>query len=263
MRFLHAFAERTGGTPYNQVVNANRYNPIIEKPPLEPFPTSTLSNDNNAILARQIIDIIRAASRPLPKGDQPSRDINYDLTPLIVDTTPILAEDWTSYLAERILHALKETIKHVAKQQDTWGEALRVAYAYAVQGAQAELTALWEHTKEHPYETVAMALLTVLALGVLARLVPTFVRVLGFAKEGPLEGECLVPQSYCFHYGVIINLNRIICGLVAELVQRICAEGVIVVLSTTDGNGLGLNWVVVNRTRDGCKKRSHIPTHVG
>ncbi|KAH6615936.1 hypothetical protein B0J18DRAFT_484731 [Chaetomium sp. MPI-SDFR-AT-0129] len=189
-----AFLECLCGTSrHNQVLNVNSYRLITEKPPLEPSPTTALSTapskDKYAVLASQIIDIIRTAPRPSPKGDQPSHHINHDLTPLIEDSTPIRAEDWTSYLAERVLRALEETIKHVAEEQETWGEALRDAYAYAVQAVQAELSALWEYTKEHPYETVAMVLLTVLALGVLARLVPVFVRVLGFAKEGPLEGS--------------------------------------------------------------------------
>ncbi|KAK4143473.1 uncharacterized protein C8A04DRAFT_28899 [Dichotomopilus funicola] len=194
MDLSDAFLECLCGTSrHNQVLNVNSYRLITEKPPLEPSPTATLSSapsqDKNAILASQIIDIIRTASRSSPKTDHPSRDITHDLTPLIEDTTPIRAEDWTSYLTERVLRALEETIKHVAEEQDTWGEALRDAYGYAVEAVQAELTALWEHTKEHPYETVVMVLLTVLALGVLARLVPVFVRVLGFAKEGPLEGS--------------------------------------------------------------------------
>ncbi|KAG7294139.1 hypothetical protein NEMBOFW57_004207 [Staphylotrichum longicolle] len=155
---------------------------ITEKPPLsllpsaEPHSSGSPTDDELSHLATQILTTLLTSPAPSPETD---------LTPLVA--AQVSTADWTSYLAERLLHALEDTLKK-AEHVD-WGEAVTDAYNRAVELAEEELRALWEYVKEHPYEVAAEVLLTVLALGVLARLVPAFVRVLGFGRLGPVEAD--------------------------------------------------------------------------
>ncbi|KAK3296616.1 uncharacterized protein B0H64DRAFT_389630 [Chaetomium fimeti] len=151
----------------------NNYSPIIteKQPTIEPPPTPSHPTKH----ATQILTILLHAPSPGPDAT---------LTPLI--TAEVSAADWTSYLAERVLHGIEAALKG---DHATWGEAIREAYAHARELARAELAQLWEYVREHPVEVAAEVLLTVMALGVLARLVPGLVRVLGFARLGPVEGS--------------------------------------------------------------------------
>lgn len=155
---------------------------ITEKPCLSPLPSAKPhssgypTDDELSHLATKILTTLFTSPALSPETD---------LTPLIA--SQVSTADWTSYLAERLLHALEDTLKK-AEHAD-WGEAVTDAYNRAVELVEEELRVLWEYVKEHPYEVAAEVLLTVLALGVLARLVPTFVRVLGFGRLGPVEGE--------------------------------------------------------------------------
>lgn len=155
------------------------YTPITEKPPLHPLPSPTLHDDNDDNdLTQQILALLLSAPTPTPPTT--------NLTPLITSQTPITPQSWTSALAERILHALEETLKG---EHETWGPALTDAYARAEELVKEELAELWAYAQAHPLEVAAEVVLTVLALGVLGRLVPGFVRVLGFAREGPVAGK--------------------------------------------------------------------------
>jgi hypothetical protein len=116
---------------------------------------------------------------PLPSRPNP------DLTPLITANS-VSTASWSSYLAERVLHGLEDALKG---DHANWGEAISEAYAQATELARAELSYLWEYAREHPYEEAASVLLTAMALGMLGRLVPGLVRLLGFARAGPVEGE--------------------------------------------------------------------------
>lgn len=122
-------------------------------------------------------------------------------------------------------------------------------------------------------------LLTVLALGVLGRLVPGLVRVLGFGRLGPVEGKfcsssscllffcslstlsiCLVWQRCAWGGFVrfadgVRCVSRLVRGVVAAVVSRVCAEGIVLVIFTAYGHDLGLSrrgWMqVISRDRDG------------
>jgi hypothetical protein len=159
----------------------HNYTLISEKPLLEPQPSPyqrTIPTDDDLDrLASKILTILLESRAPTP---------NTDLTPQVTSAIGISTNDWTSYLAERLLHALENTLKG---DHSTWGDAITDAYNHAVDFLKEELRELWEYAQEHPYEVAAEVVLTVLALGVLARLVPAFVRVLGFGKLGPVEGE--------------------------------------------------------------------------
>ncbi|KAK4122069.1 hypothetical protein N657DRAFT_647598 [Parathielavia appendiculata] len=164
----------------NQPVRRN-YTLIREKPPFEPFPStdpsSAPTDDDLTRLTNKILVILLQSPAPAPCTD---------LTPQVIATTGVTTNDWSSYLAERLLHALEDTLNG---DHSTWGEAITVAYNRAVDFLREELHALWEYAQEHPYEIAAEVVLTMLALGVLARLVPVFVRVLGFAELGPVEAS--------------------------------------------------------------------------
>ncbi|KAH6838363.1 hypothetical protein B0I37DRAFT_243437 [Chaetomium sp. MPI-CAGE-AT-0009] len=167
---------------HNQIHNNHgSYNLITEKPPpIEPPPTPS----HLAAQATEILTILLHAPSPGPDAD---------LTPLVA--TKVSTTDWTSYLAERVLHGIEEALK--AGDHASWGEALSEAYAHARELARAELRELWDYAREHPVEVAAEVLLTVLAMGVLARLLPGLVRVLGFARLGPVEGEYLICLLAC------------------------------------------------------------------
>ena len=171
--------------PQSDHPHNHSYTVINEKPPIEPLPALNhhIPPPDNELdnLATQVLTILLHSPSPSPDAD---------LTSLIANE--VSTKDWTSYLAERVLHAIEDTLKG---DRSTWGEAINDAYTYAVEVARAELDGLWEYAKEHPYEVAASVLLTVLALGVLARLVPAFVRVLGFGRAGPIEGEY---RNHCF-----------------------------------------------------------------
>jgi hypothetical protein len=166
----------------NRPQSSHTYALISEKPPLEPRPSADTITDkddddeelNN--LTAEILKVLLHSPTPAP---------GTDLTPQITSTTGLRPTSWTSYLAERVLHALEDTLK--AADHTTWGEAITDAYTQAKELAQEELRTLVEY-EEHPFEVAAEVLLTVLALGVLARLVPAFVRALGFGRLGPVEG---------------------------------------------------------------------------
>ncbi|KAL2134921.1 hypothetical protein VTI74DRAFT_10413 [Chaetomium olivicolor] len=171
-------AQPTPNQPRNR-----HYVLVDEKPFLQPLPSISRTtkcastNDDLDQLTHRILTILVTSPAPFP---------GTNLTASIATQTGITAQDWTSYLAERVLHALEDTLKG---DHATWGEAIADAYTHAIEFAKEELRELWEYAKEHPYEVAATVLLTVLALGVLARLVPVLVRVLGFGELGPVEGS--------------------------------------------------------------------------
>ncbi|KAK4249335.1 hypothetical protein C7999DRAFT_12811 [Corynascus novoguineensis] len=175
------------------------YTPITEKPRPEPLPFTVSpgqplafpykddkddTDDELAALVIKIHTILLTSPIPAPPRT--------DLMTEVITATDIRVQDWTTYLAERLLHALEGTLKEGEVNLDrrsSWGEALADAYNHAVAFAKQELRELWEYAKAHPYEVAATVLLTVLALGVMVRLVPIFVRVLGFGELGPVEGS--------------------------------------------------------------------------
>ncbi|KAK5662555.1 hypothetical protein OQA88_8467 [Cercophora sp. LCS_1] len=143
---------------------------ITEKPTIEPQPSSTRTAKD---IATNIISIIRRAEKP-----------DHRLTAQLDDA--VGTTGWTDRLAEHVLSALQETLKG---NHETWGEALSEAYDVAVQVADEMFIDLVEYVKEHPLEIAASILLTLVAFGVLVRLMPLVLELLGFGVEGPVEGS--------------------------------------------------------------------------
>ena len=172
---------------------------------------------------------------------RPTRTPGTDLTPLITTGTDLSTTSWTSHLAERLLHALEATLKG---DHATWGEVVTDAYLQAAELAREEMSELWGYAQEHPVEVAAEVILTVLALGVLARLVPAFVRVLGFGGLGPVEGEFVGAECVLAEFeGLADRYNRVVCGVVAAGVWRVCAEGIALVFFAADGDdGVSARW---------------------
>ena len=222
----------TNDNPNNNNNSNYPSKPITEKPAIEPLPSTTAEPPvppTDDELAAQILTLLLTAPTPAP---------GTDLTPLITTTTNLSTASWTSRLAERLLHALEATLKG---DHATWGEAVTDAYLHAEELAREELTALWEYAQEHPVEVAAEVVLTVLALGVLVRLVPAFVRILGFGRLGPVEGEFVGSERVLFGFECLADrYNRVICGVVAAGVWRVCAEGIALVVFAADGDDVGV-----------------------
>ncbi|KAL2163255.1 hypothetical protein VTH06DRAFT_5311 [Thermothelomyces fergusii] len=180
------------------------YTIINEKPGLEPAP-STAGNNNPRLhpayryqdgdgdgddelsrCADRIVAVLLTAPRPADPSEA-------DLTSRAAAAAGLRAQDWTSYLAERVLHALERKLGGVLAEnggdRSGWGGALADAYDVAVQLVKREFGDLWEYVRAHPYEAAATVLLTLVSLGVLARLLPLIVRALGFGQLGPVEGS--------------------------------------------------------------------------
>ncbi|KAK4073071.1 hypothetical protein Purlil1_13159 [Purpureocillium lilacinum] len=114
---------------------------------------------------------------------------------------------WTETLARHTLEALQAALK---EGREKMGPALAACYDRVVTAAREEFDDLCRLAKEHPRETAATVLLTVVALGVLVELLPVVIELLGFAELGPVEGSFaawwqstyggLVPKGSLFSY---------------------------------------------------------------
>lgn len=158
-----------------------RYTIIDEKPPVHPAPSPRATTNDKSVneadkTAAEVVAILRRAEKAGPGLARQLDDA-------------VSAEGWSEWLAERTLHALEETLKHTGR--DTWGEVLSDAYDAAVATAEELFSDLVAYVKEHPYEIAASILLSLVAFGVMARLMPWVLRLLGFGVEGPIEGERL------------------------------------------------------------------------
>ncbi|GAB1316387.1 hypothetical protein MFIFM68171_06597 [Madurella fahalii] len=166
------------GHSYPRPAEPYRYTVIDEKPPVHPAPsarpaTISKSADDVDKTAAEVIAILCRAEKAGP-----------GLVRRLDDA--VGAEGWSDWLAERVLHALEQTLKQTGRE--TWGEALSDAYDGAVAVAQELFSDLVAYVKEHPFEIAASVLLSLVAFGVLARLMPWVLELLGFGIEGPIEG---------------------------------------------------------------------------
>ncbi|KAK0725571.1 hypothetical protein B0H67DRAFT_598780 [Lasiosphaeris hirsuta] len=147
---------------------------ITEKPPVQARPAVDRTPPRSADdVAAEIIALLRRAEKP-----------GLALTQQIDDTAGTTG--WSEWLAERVLHMLEATLED---GRNKWGEALTNAGEHALETAQEIFRELVQYVKEHPLEIAALVLLSLVALGVLARLVPVVLELLGFGMEGPVEGE--------------------------------------------------------------------------
>ena len=97
----------------------------------------------------------------------------------------IHAYGWYDGLAAAVLAALENTIR--------LGEQMGPAMKSAYEKAMAEVSNVEEWAGEHP--EMAAVIVTLIALGVLAIMMPWLMAWLGFAEEGIIEGK-LIAQSY-------------------------------------------------------------------
>lgn len=158
---------------------------ITEKPPLQPHPprldllTSHLESPTTIeIQTSQILSLLLAAHSSGPTLDA---DINS-----VVSTT-----SWTEILAKRVLEGLKRILDPNNNKDKRWGEALTAAYEDAVEAAEDIFRDLVQFVRDHPTETeiFVSVLLSLFAYGVLVRLAPRVLILLGFGVDGPVEGE--------------------------------------------------------------------------
>lgn len=140
------------------------------------------------MLLQSIFDCISgtlAANPPPapPTDSRPPTSIASDiLTIILTADTPytlhkqlnekISAESWTEAIATALLHGLENAIKTGAQMAKAASDALTQAEDAAIGFA-----------KEHP------AYATLIALGILAALMPWALEILGFGELGPIEGS--------------------------------------------------------------------------
>ncbi|KAK4183565.1 putative HTH-type transcriptional regulator YdfL [Podospora australis] len=173
---------------------------ITEKQPLPIAPPSTTgafiprrifpndnANDKTDKVVEHLISILLTAPGPLPSSH---------LTTSLKSTAGLHAQDWSTWLAEKLLHALEQTLSESDKS--TWGEALTEAYNDAVELAEEMFWELVQYVKEHPLEIAATVLLSLFAFGVLVRLMPWVLELLGFAELGPVEGSFAAWWQRCY-----------------------------------------------------------------
>jgi hypothetical protein len=153
---------------------ANSRRVITEKPPPQQPPSATTQDEPQTLdaMATKIITILRQAEK---SGLALTESLNDAVNPT----------GWSERLAERVLKVLEDALS--ATGRDTWGQVLRDAYGKAVAVAGEIFEKLAQETKEHP--ELAAVLLTLLAIGVMAVLMPWVLEMLGFAAEGPVAGE--------------------------------------------------------------------------
>ncbi|KAK4068508.1 hypothetical protein Purlil1_13786 [Purpureocillium lilacinum] len=123
--------------------------------------------------AARIVDLMRNAERG-------GKELHTDIEEVVKPT------GWTETLARRTLEVLQASLK---EGREEMGPALAACYDKAVTVARREFDDLCRLAKEHPGEAAAAVLLTVVALGVLAELLPLVIELLGFAEVGPVEGR--------------------------------------------------------------------------
>ncbi|KAK0672677.1 hypothetical protein QBC41DRAFT_313137 [Cercophora samala] len=133
-------------------------------------------------LVKEIITLLLTTPAPItPSASQSQIDTTLDLH----------ATSWSEYLAEKLLAALSDLLATAAdpEARKSWGEALSQAYDTSLALAKELFSDLVGYVKAHPYEIAATVLLSLVTFGVLARLAPRVLVLLGFSAEGPVEGS--------------------------------------------------------------------------
>ncbi|KAK0761742.1 hypothetical protein N5P37_004541 [Trichoderma harzianum] len=144
------------------------YGVITEKP--SPYPPIHRTVEETA---ENIIDILLAAEKSGPL-----------LSAKLDDA--VFATGWSEWLAKNILKKLEEVLRD---GREKMGPAMAEAYDQASKAAEITFSDLFEYVKEHPVEIAATVLLSLLAFGVLVRLMPVALELLGFGELGPTAGS--------------------------------------------------------------------------
>ena len=166
---------------------SSTYHPISEKPSLLPPPHITkkarkpTASEESAIseTTSSIISALLSAPSPSPSLTLQIRSLVHQ------------AGGWSEYLATKILSALEAVLKA--------GKDMNGAMQEAFEKACVAAECFEGFVKEHPVAVGVFC--TVLALGVLAVLVPEVLAWLGFEEAGILEGELIVAFFLSFFFG--------------------------------------------------------------
>ncbi len=147
----------------------------------------------------------------LSTAEKPGRDLELRVQDLV------RTSGWSEGLAKRILDGLVDQLNAASTLAGALKEAFDKAYEVAHQ---------W--VLEHPVLTEV--LVTIVAIGILAILVPWAVEALGFAELGPVEGMMITPlpppqlllifNLDLFLSEFLLTYHRIFCYLVAINVSR-------------------------------------------
>lgn len=113
----------------------------------------------------------------------------------------IHAYSWYDGLAAAILAALENAIK----LREEMGSAVKAAYEKAV----TAVNKVKEWAEEHPKMTAVI--ITLIALGVLALMIPWLMAYLGFAEEGIIEGKFIT----CFTVSKGIGIDKCLASWAA------------------------------------------------
>lgn len=134
------------------------------------IPTTTTTSGNTDEIASDVVNMLRAAEK---NGHQLERDLN--------DTVGAAAGGWTEGIARAVLDKLVGLLS--SESREKLGPAIREALKRVEEVAGG----IFDFAHDHP---VAVAVFcTILAIGVLWFMAPWVLDVLGFAAEGPVEGE--------------------------------------------------------------------------
>ncbi|KAL6802594.1 hypothetical protein GGI42DRAFT_29305 [Trichoderma sp. SZMC 28013] len=144
------------------------YGVITEKPSFYPPIRHTVEET-----ADNIIDILFTAEKSGPL-----------LSAKLDDA--VFATGWSEWLAKNILKKLEGVLRD---GREKMGPAMAEAYDQASKAAEITFTDLFEYVKDHPVEIAATVLLSLLAFGVLVRLMPVALELLGFGELGPTAGS--------------------------------------------------------------------------
>ncbi|KAK4075261.1 hypothetical protein Purlil1_12691 [Purpureocillium lilacinum] len=135
------------------------------------------------------VDIEQVAENVLTillQAEEPGGKLTRDLENAVSSTR------WTGSLAYSVLRTLETTLRECHVKM---GPAMVRSYNDAVAAAKDEFGLLCELALDCPSQEPAAVLTTVIALGVLMRLAPATVDLLGFGPFGPQEGQSCFVQS--------------------------------------------------------------------
>ncbi|EHK47341.1 hypothetical protein TRIATDRAFT_217762 [Trichoderma atroviride IMI 206040] len=140
-------------------------NIITEKPTLHLPINSTIEET-----AETVIDILLCVEKP---GALLSAQLD----------DAVSGHGWSEWLAQNILKKLEDVLRDEREQM---GPAMAEAHDQACKAAEITFLDVFENAKEHPAEIAATVLLSVVAFGVLVRLIPGVLELLGFSELGPV-----------------------------------------------------------------------------
>ncbi|PTB37381.1 hypothetical protein M441DRAFT_176026 [Trichoderma asperellum CBS 433.97] len=143
------------------------YSVITEKPALHPPIHYTIEET-----AETVIEILLGADKP---GALLSEQLD----------DAVSVNGWSESLAQNILKKLEDVLRD---GREKMGPAMAEAYEQACMAAEITFSDLFEYVKEHPIEIATSVLLSVVAFGVLVRLMPMVLEILGFGELGPVTG---------------------------------------------------------------------------